>query len=127
MKEDACLTLEDGSFFKETAIGLHGTTFSEVVFNTSMTDYQKIITDTSYKNQIITFTYPNIGNTGINNHDNESRSIKIQGIIIKNLSLIYSNYKNTTSFEQYLKDNNIVGIANIDTRKLTHTLRIKGN
>lgn len=126
MKESAFLALEDGTLFQGMSIGLKGITTGEIVFNTSMTGYQEILTDPSYKNQIITFTYPHIGNTGINSYDHESNTIQVKGIIIHNVSLISSNYRSHISLSEYLKNNNIIGIMNIDTRKLTKIIRNTG-
>ncbi|MFI4846909.1 MAG: glutamine-hydrolyzing carbamoyl-phosphate synthase small subunit [Candidatus Makana argininalis] len=126
MINSSLLILEDGTEFKGCGIGIKGTTTGEIVFNTSMTGYQEIITDPSYSNQIITFTYPHIGNTGINILDNESHKIHISGIILKNISLISSHFRNYCTLSFYLKKNNIVGISNIDTRKLTRIIRKKG-
>lgn len=126
MRESAFLALEDGTLFKGVSIGIKGMTVGEIVFNTSMTGYQEILTDPSYNNQIITFTYPHIGNTGINNIDNESNRIQVKGIIIHNLSLISSNYQSKMTLSKYLRINNIIGIMNIDTRKLTKIIRNTG-
>ncbi|MFI4847412.1 MAG: glutamine-hydrolyzing carbamoyl-phosphate synthase small subunit [Candidatus Makana argininalis] len=126
MINSSLLILEDGTEFKGCSIGIKGTTTGEVVFNTSMTGYQEIITDPSYANQIITFTYPHIGNTGVNYLDHESYKIHISGIIIKNISLISSNFRSNFTLSEYLKKNNIIGISNIDTRKLTRIIRKKG-
>lgn len=122
----ALLVLEDGSVFKGTSIGASGVSVGEVVFNTSMTGYQEILTDPSYAQQIITLTYPHIGNTGTNEEDVESENIWAKGLIIRDLPLIASNYRNQTSLSDYLKQNNILGIADIDTRRLTRILRDKG-
>ncbi|CAL4319748.1 Carbamoyl-phosphate synthase small chain [Buchnera aphidicola (Eriosoma grossulariae)] len=127
MDKSGILILEDGNIFKGDSIGENGYAIGEVVFNTSMTGYQEIITDPSYSEQIITFTYPHIGNVGINTEDYESEKIYIKGIIIRNLSLIASNYKSKQNFDSYLKKNKIIAITNIDTRKLTHILRNKGS
>ncbi|MGK2896825.1 MAG: glutamine-hydrolyzing carbamoyl-phosphate synthase small subunit [Candidatus Makana argininalis] len=126
MINSSLLILEDGTEFKGCSIGIKGTTTGEIVFNTSMTGYQEIITDPSYSNQIITFTYPHIGNTGINKLDNESYKIHISGIVVKNISLISSHFRSNYTLSYYLKKNNIVGISNIDTRKLTRIIRNKG-
>ncbi|MFI4853196.1 MAG: glutamine-hydrolyzing carbamoyl-phosphate synthase small subunit [Candidatus Makana argininalis] len=126
MINSSLLILEDGTEFKGCSIGIKGTTTGEVVFNTSMTGYQEIITDPSYSNQIITFTYPHIGNTGINKLDNESSKIHISGIIIKDISFISSHFRSNYTLSYYLKKNNIVGIGNIDTRRLTRIIRNKG-
>lgn len=122
----ALLVLEDGSVFKGTSIGASGVSVGEVVFNTSMTGYQEILTDPSYAQQIVTLTYPHIGNTGTNEEDVESENIWSKGLIIRDLPLIASNYRNQTSLSDYLKQNNILGIADIDTRRLTRILRDKG-
>merc|ERR1712146_215465 len=100
--------------------------FGEVVFNTSMTGYQEIITDPSYYRQIVTFTYPHIGNVGTNFYDKESDKVYVQGLIIRDLSLIASNFLNEENFSQFLNRHNIVAISEIDTRKLVRLLRQKG-
>lgn len=123
----AILVLEDGTVFKGTAIGAQGTAVGEVVFNTSMTGYQEILTDPSYAEQIITLTYPHIGNTGTNCEDKESMSIFAKGLVIRDLPLLASNFRNEQSLSDYLIANNILGIADIDTRKLTRILREKGS
>ena len=122
----AILVLEDGTVFKGTAIGAKGTAVGEVVFNTSMTGYQEILTDPSYAEQIITLTYPHIGNTGTNSEDRESDSIHAKGLVIRDLPLLASNFRNEQSLSDYLIEHNILGIADIDTRKLTRILREKG-
>jgi carbamoyl-phosphate synthase small subunit len=122
----ALLVLEDGSIFKGTSIGADGTTVGEVVFNTSMTGYQEILTDPSYAEQIITLTYPHIGNTGTNSEDIESNTIRSKGLIIRDLPILASNFRNQQSLSDYLKGNNIVAIADVDTRRLTRILRDKG-
>lgn len=127
MSQSAILVLEDGTRFHGRAIGAKGITVGEVVFNTSITGYQEIITDPSYSHQIVTLTYPHIGNVGSNLDDEESSKIYIKGLIIRDLSLIASNYRNKKSFSCYLKENNIVAISDIDTRKLTRILRTKGS
>lgn len=126
MANSALLVLEDGSVFKGTAIGATGTAVGEVVFNTSMTGYQEILTDPSYAEQIITLTYPHIGNTGTNEEDVESDNIWAKGLIIRDLPLIASNFRSQLSLSDYLKTKNVVGIADIDTRRLTRILRDKG-
>lgn len=120
------LVLEDGSVFKGTSIGAEGLTTGEVVFNTAMTGYQEIITDPSYSHQIVTLTYPHIGNTGVNAEDEESTAIHARGLVIRDLPLLHSNWRSTESLSDYLKRHNVVGIADIDTRKLTRILREKG-
>ncbi|MEP4892191.1 MAG: glutamine-hydrolyzing carbamoyl-phosphate synthase small subunit [Aliiglaciecola sp.] len=126
MAISALLVLEDGSVFKGTSIGASGVSVGEVVFNTSMTGYQEILTDPSYAEQIITLTYPHIGNTGTNEEDVESTKIWAKGLIIRDLPLLASNFRNQSSLSDYLKHNNILGIADIDTRRLTRILRDKG-
>ncbi|CAM4148911.1 glutamine-hydrolyzing carbamoyl-phosphate synthase small subunit [Shewanella livingstonensis] len=126
MTQSALLVLEDGSVFSGTAIGATGISVGEVVFNTSMTGYQEILTDPSYSRQIVTLTYPHIGNTGTNDEDTESDSVHACGLIIRDLPLMASNFRNQQSLSDYLKANNVVGIADIDTRKLTRILREKG-
>jgi carbamoyl-phosphate synthase small subunit len=127
LTKPAILALADGSIFKGTAIGAEGQTSGEVVFNTSMTGYQEILTDPSYARQIVTLTYPHIGNTGTNSEDEESTAIWASGLVIRDLPLLASNWRNEKSLDQYLKDNNIIGIADIDTRRLTRILREKGS
>src|SRR4051812_30186470 len=122
----AKLALEDGTVFTGKAFGASGTSEGEVVFNTSMTGYQEILTDPSYKGQIVTMTYPLIGNYGINSEDVESRKPHVAGFIIKELSPIHSNWRADRSLDEYLKQNNIIGIAGIDTRALTRRLRVTG-
>jgi carbamoyl-phosphate synthase small subunit len=122
----AILALADGSLFYGTAIGADGETSGEVVFNTAMTGYQEILTDPSYARQLVTLTYPHIGNTGVNPEDVESDRIHAAALIIRDLPLAASNWRSTQSLDCYLRDNNIVGIADIDTRRLTRILRDKG-
>ncbi len=122
----AILALADGTIFKGISIGAPGHTVGEVVFNTSMTGYQEILTDPSYNSQIVTLTYPHIGNTGINPEDVESFRIHAAGLIIKDLPILTSNFRSTQTLSDYLKSENVVGIAGIDTRKLTRILREKG-
>ena len=126
MANSALLVLEDGSIFKGTAIGASGVSVGEVVFNTSMTGYQEILTDPSYAEQIVTLTYPHIGNTGINSEDCESTKIWAKGLIIRDLPLLVSNFRSEQTLSEYLEENNILGIADIDTRRLTRILRDKG-
>lgn len=122
----AVLVLADGTVFHGIAIGATGHTVGEVVFNTSMTGYQEILTDPSYTGQIVTLTYPHIGNYGTNAEDVESSKIYAAGLIIRDLPLLESNFRSTQTLSDYLKANNIVAIADIDTRKLTRILREKG-
>src|SRR5438045_9569693 len=128
MKDErvAKLALEDGTVFTGRSFGTSGTSDGEVVFNTSMTGYQEILTDPSYKGQIVTMTYPLIGNYGINRTDVESRKPHVAGFIIKELAPIYSNYRADLSLDEYLKQNKIIGIEGIDTRALVRKLRISG-
>ena len=126
MAVSALLVLADGSVFKGTSFGAQGSSVGEVVFNTSMTGYQEILTDPSYAEQIITLTYPHIGNTGTNSEDHESDNIWAKGLIIRDLPLIASSFRNQQSLSDYLQANNIIGIADIDTRRLTRILREKG-
>ena len=127
----AILALADGTTFTGHAIGAHGHSIGEVVFNTAMTGYQEILTDPSYMRQIVTLTYPHIGNTGVNQEDGESSDgpaarVHAAGLVIKDLPLLASNFRLTQSLSDYLKAQNVVAIAGIDTRKLTRILRTKG-
>ncbi len=122
----AILALQDGTVFKGTSIGAPGLTPGEVVFNTSMTGYQEILTDPSYARQIITLTYPHIGNTGVNQEDEEADCIHASGLVIRDLPLLASNWRSESSLQDYLQRNNVVAIADIDTRQLTRLLREKG-
>lgn len=128
MKKTAILALEDGSIFRGISIGYEGETVGEVVFNTSMTGYQEILTDPSYSKQIVTLTYPHIGNTGVNDEDVESSSVAAEGLIIRDLPKLASNWRMSGSGDlaTYLNDHKIVAIADIDTRRLTRLLRDKG-
>ena len=125
-KLPAILVLADGTKFRGTSIGIKGSVVGEVVFNTSMTGYQEILTDPSYTEQIITFTYPHIGNTGINLEDLESNKVCVKGLIIRDLPIAYSNFRAVMSLSEYLKEQKIVGISGIDTRALTQYLRANG-
>ena len=122
----ALLALEDGSIFHGTSIGITGQTTGEVVFNTAMTGYQEILTDPSYAQQIITLTYPHIGNTGSNSEDEESSKVQASGLVIRDLPLLASNWRMKQPLEDYLQTHNIVAIADVDTRRLTRLLREKG-
>ena len=122
----AKLALEDGTVFTGSSLGAAGTTTGEVVFNTSMTGYQEILTDPSYRGQIVTMTYPEIGNYGVNQEDVESYQPHLAGFVIRNLSEIPSNYRSTSDLDSYLKSNNIVGIQGIDTRSLVKHIRSQG-
>ena len=127
MTTPAILALEDGSIFKGLAIGATGQSIGEVVFNTSMTGYQEILTDPSYAHQIVTLTYPHIGNTGTNAEDEESAFVWAAGLVIRDLPLMASNWRSTQPLDEYLIANNVVAIADIDTRRLTRILREKGS
>lgn len=122
----AVLVLADGTVFKGISIGAPGHTAGEVVFNTAMTGYQEILTDPSYTKQIVTLTYPHIGNTGTNAEDVESNQVYAAGLIIRDLPLLESNFRSNQTLSEYLVANNVVAIADIDTRKLTRILREKG-
>ncbi|PID43030.1 MAG: carbamoyl-phosphate synthase small subunit [Proteobacteria bacterium] len=126
MRKPAILALEDGTLFHGIAIGAEGHSVGEVVFNTSMTGYQEILTDPSYARQIVTLTCPHIGNTGINEEDVESARLWTAGLIIRDLPLLMSNWRAEKPLDLYLQQNDIVGISEIDTRKLTRILREKG-
>lgn len=126
MTKPAILALADGSIFRGEAIGADGQTVGEVVFNTAMTGYQEILTDPSYAQQIVTLTYPHIGNTGTTPEDAESDRVWSAGLVIRDLPLVASNWRNKMPLADYLKANNTVAIAGIDTRRLTRILREKG-
>ena len=125
-KIPAVLVLADGSVFRGCSIGADGSTAGEVVFNTAMTGYQEILTDPSYAGQLITLTYPHIGNTGANPEDVESRNVYAAGLIIRDLPLAASNWRREEDLSTYLKRSGLVAIADIDTRRLTRLLRSKG-
>ncbi|HQN64232.1 MAG TPA: glutamine-hydrolyzing carbamoyl-phosphate synthase small subunit [Methylophilus sp.] len=124
--QPAILVLADGTVFHGISVGASGHTVGEVVFNTSMTGYQEILTDPSYTEQIVTLTYPHIGNYGTNAEDVESGKVYAAGLVIRNLPLLESNFRSSQNLSDYLKANNIVAIADIDTRALTRKLREKG-
>lgn len=126
MSQPAILALEDGSVFRGVSIGAEGLSCGEVVFNTAMTGYQEILTDPSYCQQIVTLTYPHIGNTGINPEDAESSQVWAAGLIIRDSAMLASNWRSTQSLPDYLKQHGVVSIAEIDTRRLTRILREKG-
>ena len=126
LSQPAVLALEDGTIFHGLSIGASGTTVGEVVFNTAMTGYQEILTDPSYCRQIVTLTYPHIGNTGVTSEDEESTGIQAAGLIIRDLPLLASNFRSEQSLSDYLIDGDTVAIADIDTRKLTRILRDGG-
>ena len=123
---EAVLALADGTIFRGTAIGAEGSSIGEVVFNTALTGYQEILTDPSYARQIVTLTYPHIGNVGVNKEDEESEQIWAAGLVIRDLPLLASNFRSEQNLDDYLKEKNILGIADIDTRKLTRILRDTG-
>jgi carbamoyl-phosphate synthase small subunit len=125
-KPPAILALADGTIFRGDGIGAEGVSAGEVVFNTAMTGYQEILTDPSYCRQIVTLTYPHIGNTGVNAEDAESARLDVAGLVIRDLPLLVSNWRSEQSLPGYLKANRVVAIAGIDTRKLTRILREKG-
>lgn len=127
MHSPAILALADGSVFYGESIGADGQTIGEVVFNTAMTGYQEILTDPSYAKQIVTLTYPHIGNTGTTPEDKESNQVWAAGLIIRDLPLLASNWRSKQSLPEYLKENNVIAIAEIDTRRLTRLLREKGS
>ncbi|MCX8747643.1 glutamine-hydrolyzing carbamoyl-phosphate synthase small subunit [Snodgrassella sp. B3800] len=126
MTTNAILVLADGSVFHGVSIGAAGQAVGEVVFNTSMTGYQEILTDPSYTQQMVTLTYPHIGNTGVNSEDTESKQIYAAGLIVRDLPLLHSNFRAEESLADYLKLHNTVAIADIDTRRLTRMLRDQG-
>ena len=126
MSTPAVLALADGTIFRGTSVGADGKTIGEVVFNTAMTGYQEILTDPSYCRQIVTLTYPHIGNTGTNSEDMESPQVHASGLVIRDSSLISSSWRAERSFSDFLRAGNTVAIADIDTRKLTRLLREKG-
>ena len=126
MRTSAVLALQDGTLFHGTSIGADGKTIGEVVFNTAMTGYQEILTDPSYCRQIVTLTYPHIGNTGTNSEDMESGKVHASGLIVRDSSLVTSNWRSERSFRDFLEQGDTVAIADIDTRKLTRIIREKG-
>lgn len=126
MSSPAILALEDGSIFKGLAIGAEGTSVGEVVFNTAMTGYQEILTDPSYAQQIVTLTYPHIGNVGTNPEDEEATDTHCAGLVIRDLPLLASSWRSQSSLQDYLNAHGVIGIADIDTRRLTRILRDKG-
>ncbi|MFN2328868.1 MAG: glutamine-hydrolyzing carbamoyl-phosphate synthase small subunit [Chromatocurvus sp.] len=126
MSSPALLALEDGSLFRGSAVGAEGSSVGEVVFNTAMTGYQEILTDPSYARQMVTLTYPHIGNTGTNAEDNESNRVWAAGLIIRDLPMMASNYRASQPLDEWLRSSGVVAIAGIDTRRLTRILREKG-
>lgn len=126
MSKPALLLLEDGTIFNGVSIGIEGSSVGEVVFNTSLTGYQEILSDPSYARQIVTLTYPHIGNVGTTREDDESDKVFASGLVIRDLPVLLSNWRSEKTLQQYLIDHNVVAIAEIDTRKLTRVLRDKG-
>jgi len=126
VSKPALLVLEDGSVFRGTSFGADGQSVGEVVFNTSMTGYQEILTDPSYRRQLVTLTYPHIGNTGVNDEDEESPGVQAAGLIVRDLPVLASNFRHQRDLPEYLADQGICAIADIDTRRLTRILREKG-
>ena len=126
MSDAAVLALSDGTIFRGRSIGDTGCGVGEVVFNTAITGYQEILTDPSYAKQIVTLTYPHIGNTGINAQDVESRRVFASGLVVRDASIEASSWRSAGSLSDYLREQGVVGIAEIDTRSLTRLLREKG-
>lgn len=126
MRHAAVLVLEDGSIFRGTSIGADGQSAGEVVFNTAMSGYQEILTDPSYRRQLVTLTYPHIGNTGVNAEDEESPAVQAAGLIIRDYPVLPSNWRRSEDLDTYLLRHGIIGISDIDTRRLTRILREKG-
>ncbi len=126
MNKQALLVLEDGSVFHGRSIGCDGQTIGEVVFNTALTGYQEILTDPSYSRQIVTLTYPHIGNVGVNQDDTESTQVHAAGLVVRDVPAVYSSWRSEESLPDYLARNKVVAIADIDTRRLTRILREKG-
>ena len=124
--DTAVLVLADGTVFRGRSIGVRGSAVGEVVFNTAITGYQEILTDPSYCRQIVTLTYPHIGNTGVNEEDQESARVHAEGLVVRDLPRLHSNWRSQKSLSEYLIENKVVGIADLDTRKLTRLLREKG-
>ncbi len=126
LRKPALLALGDGSIFRGESIGASGESVGEVVFNTAMTGYQEILTDPSYRRQLVTLTYPHIGNTGVNSEDEESTSVQAAGLVIRDLPVLASNWRRQETLDDYLARQGVVAIAGIDTRRLTRLLREKG-
>ena len=125
-KQPALLVLADGSFYHGWSFGAKGTVIGEVVFNTGMTGYQEVLTDPSYSGQIVTFTYPELGNTGVNPEDEESTQPHVKGVVARNITYRPSNWRSTQSLSNYLQEHQIPGIYGIDTRSLTRNIRATG-
>lgn len=126
MSDVAKLALEDGTVYTGRAFGARGETAGEVVFNTSMTGYQEVLTDPSYKGQIVTMTYPLIGNYGVNTDDRESGKPQVEGFLVRELTRIPSNFRSRGNLDDYLRENNVIGMEGIDTRALVRRLRVRG-
>jgi len=126
VKQKAIIALEDGTIFNGYSFGASGESAGEVVFNTALAGYQEILTDPSYKGQIVTMTYPLIGNYGINSEDIESRKIFLEGFVVKEASRIASNWRSEKTLHEYLKENSIIGVEGVDTRALTRHIRLQG-
>ena len=126
MSNVAKLALEDGAVYTGLAFGAAGESAGEVVFNTSMTGYQEVLTDPSYTGQIVAMTYPHIGNYGINNEDRESCEVQVEGFIVRELNRLPSNFRSVSSLDAYLAENGVIGLAGIDTRALVRRLRVRG-
>src|SRR5215510_4226588 len=124
--DKAALVLADGTVFHGRSIGAAGSAVGEVVFNTAITGYQEILTDPSYCRQIVTLTYPHIGNTGVNDEDQESARVYAEGLIVRDVPRLLSNWRSQDDLSAYLRKNKVVGIADLDTRSLTRLLREKG-
>src|SRR5438552_9938228 len=124
--QPAKLALEDGTVYTGRGFGGAGETFGEVVFNTSMTGYQEVLTDPSYKGQIVTMTYPLIGNYGVNAEDTESGRPQVEGFLVRELSRIPSNFRSSGSLDAYLAEHNVLGLEGLDTRALVRRLRVRG-
>src|SRR6266480_4610197 len=124
--DSAVLVLADGTVFRGRSIGARASAMGEVVFNTAITGYQEILTDPSYCRQLVTLTYPHIGNTGVNSEDEESARVYAEGLIVRDVPRLHSNFRAQSDLGSYLQKNQIPGIADIDTRKLTRVLREKG-
>src|SRR4051812_3184813 len=122
----AVLVLADGTVFRGRSIGARGSSAGEVVFNTAMTGYQEILTDPSYCRQIVTLTYPHVGNTGMVGEDDESKRVFATGLIVRDVPALHSSWRSERSLPDYLRASNVIGIADIDTRKLTRLLRQNG-
>src|SRR5947208_5771036 len=122
----AKLALEDGTVYTGRAFGARGERFGEAVFNTSMTGYQEVLTDPSYRGQIVCMTYPEIGNYGVNAEDRESGRIQVEGFVVRERSRLASNFRATASLDDYLREQGIVGLEGIDTRALVRRLRVRG-